>query len=122
MEKKLKCRYARQDHAYFRLRRLKLEEMSHAPFIVVLHEFMNDGEMEMFKSLASVRLARSEHGGRHGPTQSDKRTSKQAWIQDDEDARVARISARISSAVRMTAEPYNVGAEYYQVQLSFESV
>lgn len=55
VEARLKCRYVRHEEAYFQLRRLKLEEMSHQPHIVVFHEFMNEAEMELFKALASVR-------------------------------------------------------------------
>merc|ERR1712243_202967 len=71
--------------------------------------------MELFKALASVRLERSAHGGKYGATTSDKRTSKQKWIEETQHPLVAKVSARISSAVRMTAKPYNVGAEFFQV-------
>ncbi|XP_046639382.1 prolyl 4-hydroxylase subunit alpha-1-like [Daphnia pulicaria] len=116
---RLKCRQISHTHPYFILRPLKLEEHSLVPYIAVFHDFMSDAETEIFKSLAMAeRLERSAHGSKRpgqGGVTSDKRTSKQSWVEDGSHHVVDQISKRISDSVGLNSQPSNVGSEHYQV-------
>ena len=53
--------------------------MSLEPRIVVLHEFITDGEAAEMIKHAAPRLRRSEVIGKHNDTLDDGRISEQTW-------------------------------------------
>ncbi|XP_032793189.2 prolyl 4-hydroxylase subunit alpha-1 [Daphnia magna] len=115
---RLKCRHISHTQPYFIVRPLKLEEHSLVPYIAVFHDFMSDAETELFKSLAIENLERSAHGSKRSVRQgvtSDKRTSKQSWVQDGSHHVIDKITKRISDSVGLNSQPSNVGSEHYQV-------
>ena len=57
----------------------KVEVVSLEPRIVVLHEFITDGEAAEMIKHAAPRLRRSEVIGKHNDTLDDGRISEQTW-------------------------------------------
>ena len=79
-----KCRHLHHSDHFTRLGPFKLEQVSSAPFITVVHDLMSDSEAEHFKDYARDKLVRSGHGNNHNDgagIHSLKRTSKQTWLE-----------------------------------------
>lgn len=77
---KLRCRFQHHGDPYVKLGPFKIEELSEDPYIVSFPGFMSDGEIDQLKSMAANRLSMSLLI--KDQSNSDVRTSKQAWVND----------------------------------------
>lgn len=56
----LRCRYVTNRSAFLRIAPLKLEEANLQPYIVLYHDVMSDGEIELIKQMAKPRVSSSD--------------------------------------------------------------
>ena len=121
VEHKLYCRYSRH-HPIFYIRPLKEEVMNFDPQIVVFHDVLNNEEIELIKKLATPRLQRAtvavNNNGSYAP--ANYRTSKSAWLRDEEHFLINRVSQRSAALSNLTLDTveelqvvnYGIGGHY----------
>ncbi|CAN7940392.1 unnamed protein product [Ixodes pacificus] len=116
MDSELRCRYYKGQHGFFKLQPIKLEEANLKPYIVVMHNVIQDRDIEDLMAFAKPRLQRSTHYGVRGMEASQVRTSSNAWL-NDLDAPVATRLNRFLRALLGLGTTY-VGGEAEQYQVS----
>lgn len=116
MDSKLRCRYYKGQHGFFKLQPIKLEEANLKPYIVVMHNVIQDRDIEDLMAFAKPRLQRSTHYGVRGMEASPVRTSSNAWL-NDLDAPVATRLNRFLRALLGLGTTY-LGGEAEQYQLA----
>ncbi|XP_075211186.1 prolyl 4-hydroxylase subunit alpha-1 isoform X3 [Lycorma delicatula] len=119
---KLKCRYVHRDLPFLKLAPLKEEEAYLKPRILLYRDVMSDKEIDVIKRMAQPRLRRATvQNYKTGELEvANYRISKSAWLKENEDEVVARISQRvedITSLTTSTAEElqvvnYGIGGHY----------
>ncbi|CAN7941883.1 unnamed protein product, partial [Ixodes hexagonus] len=115
MDSKLRCRYYRGQDGFFKLQPIKLEEANLKPYIAVMHDVIQDRDIEDLMAFAKPRLQRSTHYGQRGMEASPIRTSSNAWL-NDLDAPVATRLNRFLQALLGLGTTYLAGeAEQYQL-------
>ncbi|XP_076342885.1 prolyl 4-hydroxylase subunit alpha-2-like isoform X6 [Tachypleus tridentatus] len=55
-DKDLKCRYFSGHHPYLLIQPIKLEEKSHKPYIVQLHDAISDQEIQRLKNISQLTV------------------------------------------------------------------
>uniref|UniRef100_A0A182NMK3 procollagen-proline 4-dioxygenase n=1 Tax=Anopheles dirus TaxID=7168 RepID=A0A182NMK3_9DIPT len=116
----LRCRYEHSRTPFLRIAPLKLEEMSHDPFIVVYHEVISTKEIDTILQISKPLLHRSMVGDSQKKEVSKTRTSNNGWLDDGMHAVVRRISMRtgdmtdlaMSAAEQLQVGNYGVGGHY----------
>jgi len=118
---KLTCRFVR-DHPIYFIRPLKEETANLDPWIVVYHDLLVDSEMDKIKELASPRLKRAtvQNPATGQLETAYYRVSKSAWLKDEEDRLVDRVSAKVKAASGLSMETaeelqvvnYGIGGHY----------
>ncbi|CAG7734724.1 unnamed protein product [Allacma fusca] len=112
----LRCRLRRRPGTKSFLGPFKVEEKSLEPYIILIHDFMLESEINAYKSISSSRLRRSLHQGKGGGyVATDVRTSKQAWLTMDDDPAVDEFTKRIGELTGLEMFPENEASEVYQV-------
>lgn len=115
MDSKLRCRYYRGRNGFFKLQPIKLEEANLKPYIAVLHDVIQDRDIDDLMAFAKPRLQRSTHYGQRGMEASPIRTSSNAWL-NDLDAPVATRLNQFLRALLGLGTSYIAGeAEQYQL-------
>uniref|UniRef100_A0A182VPQ0 procollagen-proline 4-dioxygenase n=1 Tax=Anopheles minimus TaxID=112268 RepID=A0A182VPQ0_9DIPT len=117
---KLRCRYEHKRTMFLRIAPLKMEELSHDPFIVVYHEVLHDKEIAMVLDIAKPLLQRSMVGDDVSKKISKTRTSNNGWLDDVMHPIVRRITRRtedmtdlaMSAAEQLQVGNYGVGGHY----------
>ncbi|KAM7294781.1 prolyl 4-hydroxylase subunit alpha-1-like [Ixodes scapularis] len=59
MDSQLRCRYYKGQDGFFALQQIKLEEMNLKPYIIVMHDVVQDKDIEKLMEFAEPRLERS---------------------------------------------------------------
>nr|XP_023659254.1 prolyl 4-hydroxylase subunit alpha-2-like [Paramormyrops kingsleyae]XP_023659255.1 prolyl 4-hydroxylase subunit alpha-2-like [Paramormyrops kingsleyae] len=101
---------------------LKEEEEWAHPQIIRYHDFLSDMEIDIIKNISRLKLQRAmvldkETGKGHA---SEVRVSKSAWLSEEDDSVVARISQKIADATGLDMETaeilqvanYGIGGQY----------
>ena len=78
----LNCKFQHHGDPYLKLGPFKFEELHKNPMIMSLKNFLSEKEMLTLKNLASDNLAISLVGDDKEKSNTNLRTSKQAWISD----------------------------------------
>ncbi|XP_021954740.2 prolyl 4-hydroxylase subunit alpha-1 isoform X2 [Folsomia candida] len=115
MEAQLKCRMKNDGSPYLIVSPLKIEEESHDPYIVIVHDFITEKQADALVELGKPKLRMSLHQNKNGTfTKSSVRTSKSAWIKDWEDKLMIKITRRVELVSGLKAfQPKE--AEDYQI-------
>eukprot|EP00794_Sanderia_malayensis_P015179 gene15179-16741_t len=118
---KLFCRYE-VPNPVFTLSPVRAEDTYLKPKIMTYHNFLSEFEMEHIKKMGRKKLKRATvHDPKTGVlTYANYRTSKSAWIREDEDAVVGKIFQRVQALTgldMMFCEPlqvnnYGIGGRY----------
>uniref|UniRef100_A0A182QBT0 procollagen-proline 4-dioxygenase n=1 Tax=Anopheles farauti TaxID=69004 RepID=A0A182QBT0_9DIPT len=116
----LRCRYEHRRTPFLRIAPLKLEELSHDPYIVVYHEVISTKEIDTVLTISKPLLHRSMVGASQKKEVSKTRTSNNGWLEDAMHRVVARISQRtedmtdlaMSAAEQLQVGNYGVGGHY----------
>jgi len=119
---KLKCRYVHHNRPYLRIAPLKEEEAYDDPRILLYRDALYDSEMDTFKRMAQPRLRRATvQNYKTGDLEvAHYRISKSAWLKEQEDEAVERVSRRIedmtglttSTAEELQVVNYGIGGHY----------
>lgn len=119
---KLKCRYVHKNNPFLRLAPLKEEEAYLEPRILLYREALYDSEIEIVKKMAQPRLKRATvQNYKTGDLEvAHYRISKSAWLKEEEDPAVERISRRVEDMTGLTTKTaeelqvvnYGIGGHY----------
>lgn len=118
----LTCRYVTNNVPFLTIAPLKLEQVSHDPYIVVYHQVMYDNEIETLKRMAKPRFKRATvQNHKTGELEvAHYRISKSAWLKDEESEVVRNVvqrTADMTGLTMATAEElqvvnYGIGGHY----------
>ncbi|XP_055381324.1 prolyl 4-hydroxylase subunit alpha-1-like [Condylostylus longicornis] len=121
-ERKLFCKYEKNNHPFLMLAPLKLEILNFSPYLVIFHEVLYDSEIEMLKELSADRLVRAKvwNPSEGRAEVSNVRTGKYLWIYDDEYPLMSVLNQRLNDMTGMTMETseafqmmnYGIGGHY----------
>ncbi|XP_013779924.1 prolyl 4-hydroxylase subunit alpha-2-like [Limulus polyphemus] len=115
-EKNLRCRYFKGYHPYLLLQPIKLEEKSKKPYIAQLYDVISDKEIRKMQNLSMPYLQRSTHYGYSGFYEaSQKRTSANTWLAEDQDPLAERLDNRLKMITGMASRYRHYEAEAYQI-------
>ncbi|XP_046453814.1 prolyl 4-hydroxylase subunit alpha-2-like [Daphnia pulex] len=115
IEAGLRCRLVTRGHPALLLQPIKVEEQSLDPMIVVLHDLITERQTEILRQLGEPKLATSLHRGGEGKfVRSMIRTSKNAWLQEHENASLPAIRHRMELATGLIYGP-ETASEYFQI-------
>ncbi|CAD5113528.1 DgyrCDS2690 [Dimorphilus gyrociliatus] len=116
---KLQCRFKKLKNNPFEV--YKIEIKSYDPWIAIIHDIVTDKEAEKIIQLSKPYLKRSKVGGNTNNQFSEIRISQIAWLYDDLDPFINKISDRLTAATGLdahkSAEPlqvanYGLGGQY----------
>ncbi|ODN01138.1 Prolyl 4-hydroxylase subunit alpha-2, partial [Orchesella cincta] len=113
----LKCRLKTDTSPYLLISPLKIEEQSHDPYVVIVHDFITSSQADEIIKLGKPKLFRSRH--RHHQDEvmdvvSHKRVSQNAWIKDWEHPLMHKVTRRVYLVTGLKAiQPKE--AEDYQI-------
>uniref|UniRef100_A0A0R3RL89 Fe2OG dioxygenase domain-containing protein n=1 Tax=Elaeophora elaphi TaxID=1147741 RepID=A0A0R3RL89_9BILA len=110
---KLYC-YYKMDRPFLRLAPFKTEILRFSPLVVLFRDVISDDEVTMIQMLATSRLRRAtvQNSVTGQLETASYRTSKSAWLKDEEHEIVHRINRRIDLMTNLeqeTAEELQVG-------------
>lgn len=118
----LYCHYLdTRNTPYLRLSRIKMEIVYHKPHAVIYHDVVSDNEIETIKRLATPKLKRATVQNASGDlVTATYRISKSAWLTNEEDEAINRISKRIELITNLTTKTaeelqvvnYGIGGHY----------
>lgn len=118
----LYCSYVNNNVPFLLIAPLKLEQVSHDPYIVVYHEVMYDSEIEIMKRMAKPRFKRATvQNHKTGELEvAHYRISKSAWLKDEEHEAVGNVVQRtadmtgltMSTAEELQVVNYGIGGHY----------
>jgi hypothetical protein len=92
---RLFCYHSAGRHALYRLGPLRLELVSLAPRIVLIHNFISSAEADAIKAAAAPKLRRSEMVGRGvNGSADDRRVSETAWLIEGDTPALQRLTDR----------------------------
>ncbi|CRK94746.1 CLUMA_CG008246, isoform A [Clunio marinus] len=116
------CSYVDNGVPFLKIGPLKIEQISHDPYIVVYHDVMYDNEIEIVKKMAKPRFKRATvQNHLTGELEvAHYRISKSAWLKDEEHYVVRNIAQRIVDMTGLTMETaeelqvvnYGIGGHY----------
>ncbi|BES92490.1 prolyl 4-hydroxylase [Nesidiocoris tenuis] len=117
----LTCYYS-SSSPFARLARLKVEEAYPKPRILLFRDVMYDSEIEIIKRLATPRLRRATvQNFKTGQLETaNYRISKSAWLNEEDDPIVSRVSRRVEDMTGLTTKTaeelqvvnYGIGGHY----------
>ena len=120
--KDLTCSYVDNGVPFLKIAPLKLEQISHDPYIVVYHNVMYDSEIEIIQHMAKPRFRRATvQNHKTGELETaNYRISKSAWLKDSEHKVIATVVQRVKDMTGLsmdTAEElqvvnYGIGGHY----------
>ncbi|CAN7993128.1 unnamed protein product [Ixodes hexagonus] len=110
---KLRCKMSTiGGHPFLLLQPFKIEILSEDPRIVVFADFLRPTECEIFRSISMEKLFRAKiYSGFPEDITSNRRTTKIAWLTDDQHPTLRKVSQRIELATGLTL----TSSEMYQV-------
>ncbi|XP_040071202.1 prolyl 4-hydroxylase subunit alpha-1-like [Ixodes scapularis] len=114
MDSQLRCRYYKGQDGFFKLQPIKLEEFNLKPYIVVLHDVIQDRDLEELIAFAKPRLMISK-------TYSDDmelspiRTSSNTWLFEQNATIASRLNRYLRALLGMGTSDSNFEAEPYQL-------
>ena len=121
-EAKLKCQYVHKGNPFLFYARLKEEEASLSPRIVLYHNVLSDAEMITIKQLAQPRLKRATvQNYKTGELEvASYRISKSAWLREEEHPHIATVVKRVEDMTGLTCDTaeelqvvnYGIGGHY----------
>ncbi|CAL1270717.1 unnamed protein product [Larinioides sclopetarius] len=121
-QKNLKCDYFTNGHPYYILQPVKREIVFKAPKIFIFHDIVTNKEIEVVKYLAQPRLKRATvQNAKSGELEyANYRISKSAWLRNEENSVVNKISQRVeditgltvSTAEELQVVNYGIGGHY----------
>ncbi|XP_040073674.1 prolyl 4-hydroxylase subunit alpha-1-like [Ixodes scapularis] len=114
MDSQLRCRYYKGQDGFFALQPVKLEEVNLKPYIIVMHNVVQDRDIKDMIAFAEPRLQRSMTYT-IDKVPSPVRTSSQAWLGDDSAPIANRMNRYLRALVGMGASGSNLDAEPYQL-------
>lgn len=107
---------------YLRYMKIKVEEAYKEPAILLYHDVMRDSEIEKMKQLAIPRLTRSTvlDVKTGSSVATPFRIGKTAWLSDNEDEMIKRVTRRVELITGLTSESaedtqvvnYGIGGHY----------
>jgi len=119
---KLTCSYVDNNVPFLKIAPLKLEQISHDPYIVVYHEVAFDSEIEVVKRMAKPRFKRATvQNHKTGELEvAHYRISKSAWLKDEEHQVVRTMVQRtvdmtglnMETAEELQVVNYGIGGHY----------
>lgn len=119
---KLFCSYADDGAPFLKIAPLKLEQISHDPYIVVFHDVTYDSEIEVLKRMAKPRFKRATvQNHKTGELEvAAYRISKSAWLKDEEHEVIANMVQRVEDMTGLSMETaeelqvvnYGIGGHY----------
>lgn len=117
IQSQMKCWYDDRDQPYLRLMPVKIEQHSNEPAVFTFHDIISDKEMEAVKLLAIPLFSRSMVQGQMGAMHqvSNVRTSKTAWLPENLDPLLKRLSRRIQLITGLETDQSKDAAELLQV-------
>lgn len=111
----LRCHLVTRGHPALLLQPAKVEQQSLDPMIVVLHDLLTDHQTDILRQLAEPKLATSSHLGPDGTfIRSMIRTSKNAWLEENENASLPAIRRRMEIVTGLIYTP-ETASEHFQV-------
>jgi len=115
VEAGLRCRLVTRNHPLLLLQPLKIEEQSNDPMIVVLHDLLTDRQTDILRQLGEPKLSTSMHRGGEGKfVRSMIRTSKNAWLEEHENASLPLIRSRMEVVTGLILGP-ETASEFFQI-------
>ncbi|XP_076342804.1 prolyl 4-hydroxylase subunit alpha-1-like isoform X4 [Tachypleus tridentatus] len=119
-DKDLKCRYFSGHHPYLLIQPIKLEEKSHKPYIVQLHDAISDQEIQRRKNISQLTvriLHRPSHYGISGEFETSlMRASASSWLTKENDPVIVKLDHRVAMITGLATKYSNEEAEAYQFQ------
>ncbi|KAM7295108.1 prolyl 4-hydroxylase subunit alpha-1-like [Ixodes scapularis] len=113
MDSQLRCRLYKGQDGFFTLQPIKLEEANLKPYIIVMHDIVQDRDIKDLMSFAEPRLQRSITASSMLPT--PERTSSQAWLQESQAPIANRMNWYLRALVGMGTSDSHYEAEAYQL-------
>lgn len=117
VRRRMKCWYDHRGQPYLRLQPVKVEQHSVEPLLFTFHDIISDDEIQSVKELALPLFERSlvqaQMGAGHQV--SNVRTSKTAWLDENLDPILMRLSRRIHMVTGLETDPAKEAAEMLQV-------
>lgn len=117
----LHCYYTHHNNPYLRIGPFKTEELYYEPPIVMFHDIISDDEIEQLQNdaypyMIRARIMKPDGSG----TEADFRTSKIAWLDDNERSLSRKLSLRVANITNLEIKGaevnqinnYGVGGEY----------
>ncbi|XP_029850027.2 prolyl 4-hydroxylase subunit alpha-1-like [Ixodes scapularis] len=115
MESQLRCRYYKGQDGFFALQPIKLEEMNLKPYIIVMHDVVQDKDIKELMAFAEPRLERSTTYTGGEMVASPVRTSSTAWLNEDEAPIAVRMNSYLRALLGMGTSDTDEEAEAYQL-------
>lgn len=116
------CHYVDNGVPFLKIAPLKLEQVSHDPYIVIYHHVMYDAEIEKIKVMAKPRFRRATvQNHKTGELEhAHYRISKSAWLKDAEDKVIRDVVQRtvdmtglsMDTAEELQVVNYGIGGHY----------
>ncbi|XP_076341979.1 prolyl 4-hydroxylase subunit alpha-1-like isoform X6 [Tachypleus tridentatus] len=107
-------------HPYLLIQPIKLEEKSHKPYIVQLHDAISDQEIQRLKNISQLTvriLHRPSHYGISGEFEASlMRTSASSWLTKENDPVIVKLDHRVAMITGLATKYSNEEAEAYQFQ------
>ncbi|CAN8005542.1 unnamed protein product [Ixodes pacificus] len=115
MDSQLRCRYYKGQDGSFALQPIKLEEINLKPYVIVMHDVVQDKDIEDLMAFAEPRLERSTTYTGSEMMPSPERTSSTAWLNEDEAPIAVRMNSYLRALVGMGTSDTVDEAEAYQL-------
>ncbi|KAM7295152.1 prolyl 4-hydroxylase subunit alpha-1-like [Ixodes scapularis] len=115
MDSQLRCRYYKGQDGSFALQPIKLEEINLKPYVIVMHDVVQDKDIEDLMAFAEPRLERSTTYTGNEMMPSPERTSSTAWLNEDEAPIAVRMNSYLRALLGMGTSDTNEEAEAYQL-------
>lgn len=116
------CHYVDNGVPFLKIAPLKIEQLSHDPYIVVYHNVIYDSEIEKIKTMAKPRFKRATvQNHKTGELEhAHYRISKSAWLRDSEDKVIRDVVQRtidmtglsMETAEELQVVNYGIGGHY----------
>ncbi|CAN7975926.1 unnamed protein product [Ixodes persulcatus] len=120
MDSQLRCRYYKGQDGFFALQPIKFEEINLKPYVIVMHDVVQDKDIEDLMEFAEPRLERSTTYNGSEVMPSPERTSSTAWLNED-DAPIALANYGTGGHFlphhdffQDNLHAYNSSADYYR--------
>ncbi|EEC09958.1 prolyl 4-hydroxylase alpha subunit 1, putative [Ixodes scapularis] len=115
MDSQLRCRYYKGQDGFFSLQPIKLEEINLKPYVIVMHDVVQDKDIEDLMAFAEPRLERSTTYTGNEMMPSPERTSSTAWLNEDEAPIAVRMNSYLRALLGMGTSDTDEEAEAYQL-------